>query len=101
MTSTPLMRRSASVTLIWLFIGALAVLFVVQVIHVLVLVFLAVLIGIYLSAITDVLEARFRVPRSWGLGMAILGTTAAMAGVAVLLVPPVIEQTQELWDGLP
>ena len=101
MTSTPLMRRSASVTLIWLFIGALAVLFVVQVIHVLVLVFLAVLIGIYLSAITDVLEARFRVPRSWGLGMALLGTTAAMAGVAVLLVPPVIEQTQELWDGLP
>jgi predicted PurR-regulated permease PerM len=88
-------------TMVWLFIGALIVLVLVKVVHVLVLVFLAVLIGIYLSAITDFLEYRLRWPRWAGLTVAIVGTTAALIGIGVLLFPPVINQTRDLLQGLP
>ena len=88
-------------TMVWLFIGALLVLVAVKVVHVLVLVFLAVLIGIYLSAITDTLEYRLRWPRWAGLTVAVVGTVAALTGIGVLLLPPVINQTQQLLSGLP
>jgi predicted PurR-regulated permease PerM len=94
-------RRPPSVTMVWLFIGALVVLVLVKVIHVVVLVFLAVLVGIYLSAITDALEYRLRWPRWAGLTVAVVGTTAALTGIGVLLFPPVINQTQDLVAGLP
>ncbi len=53
-----------------LFVAALAVLFILKVIGVLLLVFLAILLAVYLSAITDWLERRFRMrrwlsPRCW------------------------------------
>src|SRR6187397_1299668 len=101
MSSTSPFRRTPSMTMVWLFIGALIVLVVVKVIQVLVLVFLAVLIGIYLSAITDVFEYRLRTPRWLGLALAVTGSTAALAGIGVLLLPPVINQTQDLLAGLP
>ncbi len=84
-----------------LFIAALAIWFVIRVVDVLLLVFIAALCGVYLSAITDVLERRFRVRRPIGLATAVLATVAAVAGIGALLVPPVIDQTQALISGLP
>lgn len=84
-----------------LFITALAIWFLVRVVEVLLLLFLAVLLGVYLSAITDFLERRFTMPRWAGLTCAVVGTLAAVIGVGALLVPPVIDQTQSLVSGLP
>jgi predicted PurR-regulated permease PerM len=84
-----------------LFIAALAIWFVVRVVEVLLLVFIAVLCAVYLSAITDLLERRFRMARWIGLVAAVVATLAAVAGVGALLVPPVIDQTQALISGLP
>lgn len=84
-----------------LFIAALAIWFFVRVVEVLLLLFLAILLGVYLSAITDFLERRFTLPRWAGLTCAVVGTLAAVVGIGALLVPPVIDQTQSLISGLP
>jgi predicted PurR-regulated permease PerM len=84
-----------------LFIAALAVLFVIRVVEVLLLVFLAALLAVYFSAITDWLARRFNLRRWLGLTIAVSATAAAVAGIAVLLVPPVVDQTQALFGGLP
>ena len=84
-----------------LFIAALAIWFVVRVVEVLLLVFIAVLCAVYLSGVTDVLERRFRLARWLGLAIAVVATLAAVVGVGVVIVPPVLEQTQALISGLP
>ena len=84
-----------------LFIAALVIWFIVKVIGVLLLVFLAILIAVYLSAITDWLERRFKMRRWLGLTVTVLATAAGVITVAVLLAPPVIEQTRALIGGLP
>jgi len=88
-------------TFVALFVAALTIWFAVRVIEVLLLVFLAALCAVYLSAITDLLERRFRFRRWLGLATAVVATLAAVAGIGALLVPPVIEQTQALVSGLP
>jgi predicted PurR-regulated permease PerM len=84
-----------------LFIAALAIWFIVRVVEVLLFVFLAILLAVYLSAITDWLERRFQLRRWVGLTIAVVGTVALVAGIAALLVPPVVDQTQALISGLP
>lgn len=84
-----------------LFVAALAIWFVVRVVDVLLLVFIAVLLAFYLSSITDLLERRFGLARWMGLTAAIVVSLAALAGLGALLVPPVLDQTQALVRGLP
>lgn len=84
-----------------LFIAALATWFVFRVAHVLILVFISILLAIYLSAVTDWLERRFKWRRWVGLSAAVIATLSGVAGVGALLVPPVIDQTQALITGLP
>ena len=84
-----------------LFIAVLVIWFVVRVAAVLLLVLLAVLAAVYLSAITDQLERRFRMPRWAGLTCAVSGSLALLVGAGALILPPVIDQTQALITGLP
>jgi len=93
--------RLSGATFVALFVAALAIWFLIRVVEVLLLVFIAVLCAVYLSAITDVLERRFRLARWLGLTAAVLATLAALVGIGALLVPPVIDQTQALISGLP
>lgn len=88
-------------TFVALFVAALTIWFVVRVHDVLLLVFIAVLLAFFLSSITDLLEQRFHTPRWAGLTAAVLASTLGLAGLAALLVPPVIDQTQALIGGLP
>ena len=88
-------------TFVALFVAALAIWFVIRVVEVLLLVFIAALCAVYLSAITDLLERRFRLARGLGLTAAVVATLAAVVGIGALLVPPVIDQTQALISGLP
>jgi predicted PurR-regulated permease PerM len=65
------------------------------------LLFLAILISLYLGALTDFLASRLRLPPRAAFWLAVAGSLAAIAGLLYLLVPPVIEQTQSLVTVLP
>jgi predicted PurR-regulated permease PerM len=84
-----------------LFVAALAIWFMVKVVEVLLLLFIAVLMAVYLSAVTDQLERRWRVRRWLGLTATVLATVGALVGMGALLIPPVVDQTQALVSGLP
>lgn len=79
----------------------LVLLFLYSIAEVLLLFFIAVLFAVYLSAITDGLQRRFGVPRSLGLVIALVLTALGVIGLFVLMVPPVLAQTQELLRVLP
>lgn len=69
--------------------------------EVLLLFFIAALFSLYLGAIIDFLEERFRVPRGVGLIAALVVTAVAVTTVTWLIVPPVLRQTQELLAAIP
>jgi len=67
----------------------------------LLLLFIAVLVAVYLSAFTDAIVARTRWPRPLAFTAAIIATLLALWGIEALLVPPVVEQTRALATNLP
>jgi predicted PurR-regulated permease PerM len=84
-----------------LFVGVLAVWFAVRVVSVLLLVLLAVLFAVFLSAVTDFFARRFGLGRGVGLTLASIGTAMAVVALGALFVPPVVTQTRALILGLP
>ena len=79
----------------------LLLLFLYSIAEVLLLLFIAILFGVFLSAITDSLQRRFNVPRAVGVLTALAIFLLSVTGITVLIVPPVLEQTQELIAALP
>jgi predicted PurR-regulated permease PerM len=79
----------------------LLLLFIYSIAEILLLLFIAVLFSLYLGAITDTLQRRLAVPRPLGLLLAILLTIAGVWGVTALIVPPVAEQTTDLFQQMP
>ena len=65
------------------------------------LLFLAIIISLYLGAVRDVLVKRGRLPDRLAFFLAIVGTIVGVVGLFALLVPPVVEQTRELFTILP
>ncbi len=81
-----------TVLLIWLFY---------TVAEVLLLLFIAVIVSLYLGSVTDFLVARLPVSRGLAFTAAIFLTLGAIYGLGALLFPPVVEQTQQLFSVLP
>ena len=81
-----------TVLLIWLFY---------TVADVLLLLFIAVLVSLYLGSVTNFLVRRLPVPRALAFTAAIFLTLGAVYSLGALLVPPVVEQTQQLLSVLP
>lgn len=79
----------------------LLLLFLYSVAEILLLLFIAVLFGLYLGAITDVMQRRLHVPRGIGVLIGLIITAAGLVGLGWLIVPPVAEQTQQLVNALP
>lgn len=65
------------------------------------LLFIAVILSLYLGAVTDFLVNRARLPRSLAFTAALGSTILAIVGLFWLLVPPVAEQTRQLFQVLP
>ncbi|MDP9179358.1 MAG: AI-2E family transporter, partial [Gemmatimonadota bacterium] len=65
------------------------------------LLFIAVILSLYLGAVTDFLRTRGRVPERLAFFLAVVGTVVALVGLIALLVPPVMEQTRSLLAVLP
>jgi len=81
-----------TVLLLWLF---------KTVAQVLMLLMLGILISLYLGAVADWIQRRTRLPERVCLTTAILGSLGALALLAFVLVPPVVEQTRQLIQDLP
>jgi predicted PurR-regulated permease PerM len=73
----------------------------VTVADVLLLLFLAILLSLYLGALADAITRRTGLPRRVTLLVSVLLSVAAVTGLVFLLVPPVVEQTQQLLKVLP
>jgi predicted PurR-regulated permease PerM len=81
-----------TILLVWLF---------VRTSHIILLLFLAILISVYLGAVADSITARFLVPRGPAIGIAAVLSLSALGGLIWLVVPPVVQQTQALFQALP
>lgn len=79
----------------------LLLLFVHSVVEVLLLLFIAALFAVYLGSATDLLQRRLHMPRGIGIVVSLLLTFAAITFIGMLIVPPMLEQTQELVDTMP
>lgn len=75
--------------------------FAYSIAEVLLLFFIAILFGIYLSWITEILQRNLHIPRGFGLLGALLLTGLLATGVGFLIVPPFIDQGQALLQSLP
>lgn len=101
MTGIAVPRRSVGPALAGVAAAALLVWLAGRVADLLLLLFLAILLAVYLGATTDFLMARTRLPRGAAFAIAILGTLLAVVGIGSLLVGPVVAQTRELLSVLP
>ncbi len=69
--------------------------------QVLLLLFLAILISLYLGAVADFISRHIRLPRQWAFLAALILTIGGLVGLFMLLIPPMFEQTQALIKVLP
>lgn len=67
----------------------------------LLLLFVAVLAAVYLSAVTDLLVTRLRVPRGIAFTLTLIASLAALVGIGALLIPPVVDQARQISAALP
>ncbi|MEA3245722.1 MAG: AI-2E family transporter [Gemmatimonadota bacterium] len=72
-----------------------------QALHLLVLLFIAILIAVYLAALTVTIEWRTRWRRPLAFTTAITATLLVLWGIEALLVPPVVDQVRQLAANLP
>jgi predicted PurR-regulated permease PerM len=73
----------------------------IRTIDVLLVVFLAVILAIYLDAVSGFLQRRLDVPASVSLGAALVLTLGALVGVVFLIAPAVASQVQDFIANLP
>lgn len=93
--------RRIGATLVALFAIALLLFLFARVATVLFLLFIAALLAVYLSATTDIIVRRTRLPRGAALAAAAVGSLLLLGGIGALILPPVVLQTQELIGALP
>ena len=67
----------------------------------LLLLFIAVLIAVYLDALTEFIAARTKLGHRSAFALALFLTLVVLTGIAALLVPPLVEQTRQLVLKLP
>ncbi len=67
----------------------------------LLLLFIAVLIAVYLDALNEFITARTKLGHRSAFALALFLTLVVLTGIAALLVPPLVEQTRQLVLKLP
>src|SRR5262245_54706495 len=93
--------RKVSTTIFGVLFVALLLVFVYSVAEILLLLFVAVLFSVYLAWVTEIFQQRLGAPRWLGLIAALALTILACVGIGALMIPPLIDQTQELINTLP
>jgi predicted PurR-regulated permease PerM len=85
----------------WVILAVVLVALAVRTVDVLLVLFLAIILAVYLNAIAEYLERRFGIPPTAGLLAGVVLTLGALTGVIVLIAPAVSQQVQDLLGNLP
>jgi predicted PurR-regulated permease PerM len=89
----PILTATILTILLLMLVGSAAEIFV--------LLLLGILISLYLRALTEIIQRRLRIPEPFSYITALVATIVAVVGLLWVLVPPVIQQTQQLVAVLP
>jgi predicted PurR-regulated permease PerM len=85
----------------WVLLAVLVVALLVITVDVLLLLFLAIILAVYLDAVSEFLQRRGGVPPAVGLVTGLALSLGALVGVVFLIAPAVAEQVQDLVANLP
>jgi predicted PurR-regulated permease PerM len=85
----------------WVLLAGLVVALLFRTIDVLLVVFLAIILAVYLDAVSGFLQRRGGVPPAIGLAAGLALTLGALVGVVFLIAPAVVQQVQDLIANLP
>ncbi len=96
---TPDRRRSFPIGRLLLVVALVAL--AIRTVDILLVIFLAIIFGIYLSSLAGLLQRRLGMPTSLGLALGVALTLGALVGVILLIAPPVTSQVQDLLTNLP
>jgi predicted PurR-regulated permease PerM len=85
----------------WVLLAVIVIALLLRTVDVLLVIFLAIILAVYLNAVSGFLQRRFGVPDTLGLIAGVLLTLGALTGVVFLIVPAVASQVQDLIANLP
>src|SRR6476660_8712975 len=85
----------------WLVLAAIVVALVVRTVDVLLVLFFAVILAVYLDAIAGFLRRVCGVPQTLGLAAGVALSLGALVGVVFLIAPAVTDQVSDLLTNLP
>jgi predicted PurR-regulated permease PerM len=85
----------------WILLAVIVVALLIRTVDVLIVVFLAIILAVYLDAVSGFLQRRAGVPPAIGLAAALALTLGGLVGVVVLVAPAVASQVQDLVANLP
>jgi predicted PurR-regulated permease PerM len=101
MPTTTDTERRRGFPLGWVLLAVIVVALTIRTIDVLLVLFLAVILAVYLDAVSGFLQRRLEVPPYVGLAAALVLTLGALVGVFFLIVPAVASQVQDFITNLP
>jgi predicted PurR-regulated permease PerM len=85
----------------WILLAVIVVALLIRTVDVLIVVFLAIILAVYLDAVSGFLQRRAGVPPAIGLAAAVALTLGGVVGVVFLVAPAVASQVQDLVANLP
>jgi predicted PurR-regulated permease PerM len=85
----------------WLVLAVVVVALVVRTVDVLLVLFLAVILAVYLDAIARFLRRAFGIPQTLGLATSVALSLGALVGVVMLIAPAVTDQVSDLLTNYP
>jgi predicted PurR-regulated permease PerM len=85
----------------WVLLAVIVVALTIRTIDVLLVLFLAVILAVYLDAASGFLQRRLDIPAPVSLGAALVLTLGALVGVVFLIAPAVTSQVQDFAANLP
>jgi predicted PurR-regulated permease PerM len=94
-------ERRRGFPLWWVLLAVVVIALLVRTIDVLLVLFLAVILAVYLDAVSGFLHRRLDIPQGLALGTAVALTLGALVGVVFLIVPAVASQVQDFITNLP
>jgi len=90
-----------SATLVTLVAVGLLLWLLAEIAQILLLLFISMLLAVYFDAATDVVARRVRVSRWISLPVVLAVSIGAALGIGALILPPVVNQTQDLAEAFP
>lgn len=85
----------------WVLLAVVVVALLIRTVDVLLLLFLAIILAVYLNAVSGFLQRRAGVPPALGLAAGLALTLGGLVGVVFLIAPAVSGQVQDLIANLP